>query len=82
MSTNDITTPSCPAAAALQAQPCAPGVQGKTWPSSQKALENDTPDAIADCASCRPQSQAWRGLAPTMAPSEADHGQTTALATP
>jgi hypothetical protein len=38
---------------------------------------NDTPDAIADCAACRPQSEHRRGLALTTAPREADHGQTT-----
>lgn len=52
-----------------------------TWRVSQKALENDTPDAIADCTAYRPQSQHWRGLALTTALCEADHGQTTALAT-
>jgi len=49
--------------------------------ASQKTLENDTPDAIADCAAYRPQSQQRRGLAPTTPLREADHGQTTALAT-
>jgi hypothetical protein len=38
---------------------------------------NDTPDAIADCTACRPQSQQRRGLAPTTLRCEADHGQTT-----
>lgn len=38
---------------------------------------NDTPDAIADCAACRPQSQHRRGLALTTLRREADHAQTT-----
>ena len=51
-----------------------------TWRVSQKALENDTPDATGGCAAWRPQSQCWCGFAPTTPHREADHGQTTALA--
>jgi hypothetical protein len=62
------------AAAQPQAQPCPlanhrAGRRTTQW--------NDTPDAIADCAACRPQSEHRRGLALTTAPREADHGQTT-----
>jgi len=63
-----------PAAAPARApEPARSGLAG--------AKRNDTPDAIADCAACRPQSQRWRGLAPTTVLSEADHGQTTTTAT-
>lgn len=78
LSTLYTLTPPGLAAPELQAQPCVPG---KTWLPSQKALKNDTPDAIADCRPCGPQSQAWRGFTPTTPHREADHGQTTALAT-
>ena len=48
---------------------------------NKQPLENDTPDAACGCAADGPQTQQRRGLAPWSAPSEADHGQTTALAT-
>jgi len=63
----------CPAA-----QPCPQKLAG---PFNKQPLENDTPDAIGDCRPCGPQSQQRRGFAPTTPPHEADHGQTTALAT-
>lgn len=47
----------------------------------QRPKWNDTPDAIADCAACRPQSQHRRGLALTTVPREADHAATTTHAT-
>ncbi|MCE4538230.1 hypothetical protein LXT12_13310 [Pelomonas sp. P7] len=40
-----------------------------------------TPDAIADCAACRPQTQHWRGFALTTALIAADHRTTTSAAT-
>ncbi|GEM_PF-4237063 len=47
----------------------------------EKPQWNDTPDAIADCAACQPQSQYRRGLALTTRPCEADHAQTTSTVT-
>jgi hypothetical protein len=62
------------AAAQPQAQPCPlanhrAGRQATQW--------NDTPDAIADCRACGPQSQHWRGFPATTASREADHSRTT-----
>jgi hypothetical protein len=59
------------------AQPCPRNLAGAFI---KQPLENDTPDAIGDCRPCGPQSQCWCGLAPTTPHREADHGQTTALA--
>jgi hypothetical protein len=60
------------------AQPCP---QNQAGAINKQPLWNDTPDAIADCAAYRPQTQCWCGFAPTTPHREADHGQTTALAT-
>ncbi len=48
-----------------------------TEPNSKQPKWNDTPDAIADCAAWRPQSQHWRGFPLTTASREADHSRTT-----
>lgn len=66
------------AAAQPQAQPCP---LGSDRAGQQATQWNDTPDAIADCAACRPQSQHWRGFPLTTAPREADHSRTTPTAT-
>ncbi len=47
----------------------------------ERTQRTDTPDAIADCAACRPQSQHWRGFPATTASREADHSRTTTHAT-
>lgn len=62
----------------LRVQPCALNdIEQKT----KQPLWKDTPDAIVDCAACRPQSQCWRRFAPTTLWCEADHGQTTSPVT-
>jgi hypothetical protein len=61
-----------PGAAAAQPCPLANHRAGRREPRW-----NDTPDAIADCAACRPQTQHWRGFPATTASREADHSQTT-----
>ncbi len=66
------------AAAQPQAQPCPLGSDRAGQPATQW---NDTPDAIADCAACRPQSQHWRGFPATTTSHEADHAVTTTHAT-
>jgi hypothetical protein len=43
----------------------------------QQQKEKYTPDAIADCRACGPQSQHWRGFPLTTASREADHRPTT-----
>lgn len=71
---NDIDNLPRPAAALPQARACP---LDDTESNSKQPKWNDTPDAIADCTACRPQSQQRRGLAPTTLRCEADHGQTT-----
>jgi hypothetical protein len=62
------------AAAQPQAQPC-PLANHRA--GRRRTQWNDTPDAIADCAACRPQSRHWRGFPLTTASHEADHSRTT-----
>lgn len=67
------------AAAALpHARPCAPD---DTERLAKRMQWSDTPDAIADCRACGPQTQHWRGFPLTTASREADHAVTTTHAT-
>jgi hypothetical protein len=66
--------PPRPAAALPQARACPPDDTERTVKRMQW---NDTPDAIADCRACRPQSQHWRGFPATTASRDADHRPTT-----
>lgn len=68
----------CAAAMSLQAQPC---LNFAAAQDLKTPIWNDTPDAMCHCAACGPQSQYWRGFAPTTALREADHGQTTTRVT-
>jgi hypothetical protein len=78
LNSNDIATSHCAAASLLQAPLCPQSLAGAIDKQpSQKALENDTPDAIGDCRPCGPQSQHWRGFPATTASREADHRATT-----
>jgi hypothetical protein len=70
----DIDSTPGAAAAQPQAQPCP---LAKDRAGRQAMQWNDTPDAIADCAAWRPQSQYWRGFPATTASREADHSRTT-----
>ena len=53
----------------------------RTEQASKQPKWNDTPDAIADCRACGPQTQHWRGFPLTTASREAGHSQTTTHAT-
>lgn len=71
---NDIENLPRTAAALLHAPPIP---LDDTERTAKRTQWNDTPDAIADCAACRPQSQHWRGFPLTTAAREADHSRTT-----
>jgi hypothetical protein len=53
----------------------------ETEQDPERTQWNDTPDAIADWRAYGPQSQHWRGFPLTTASREADHSQTTPIAT-
>lgn len=72
------TGPQGIAAASQQAQPCPkPAPQNRQLTGLQSPEKDYTPDAIADCRPCGPQSQYWCEFAGTTRLKAMDHRQTT-----